>query len=132
VADPDNDGIVNWLERAFGGNPDSNSLTSGDGSVLLPAVQKSGAAVDVQFPLDERNIDQHYTVQTSSDGAAWTNAATFVPLGGGNGFRRDPVAGAETSPGPAVATGSRFLITESLPAVTGQKGFVRLQVSGEP
>jgi|GEM_PF-4528929 len=130
AADPDKDGVVNTLERAFGGDPTTSALTLDDGSALLPAVQKSAAAVDYKFALDERYTDLRYIVQTSTGAAAWLDAATFVPLGGGMGFRRDPAPGTPTTPGSSSSSRSRFLINEMLPIQPGQRHLLRLKVIG--
>ena len=132
TADPDKDGVVNTLERALGGDPTTAGLTLVDGTALLPAIQKSAGAVDYQFALDERYTDLRYIVQTSSDAAPWLDAATFVPLGGGQGFRRDPAPGSPTTPGPSSSSRSRFLINEMLPIQPGQKHLLRLKVVGSP
>ena len=132
TADPDKDGVANTLERALGGDPTTASLTLDDGSALLPAVQKSEGAIDYKFALDERYTDLRYIVQTSADAAPWLDAATFVPLGGGQGFRREPAPGTPTTSGSSSSSRSRFLINEVLPIQPGQRRLLRLKVVGSP
>ena len=142
AADPDKDGVPNLLERALGGNPTSPSQTRDDGTPLLPEVARTGAAAGgareprdgeerlaFRFTLDERYTDLRYTVQISEDGAAWADEASFLPLGAGLGFRRDPAPGGLTAPG--VTSVLRFLhhVSETLSFLPGDRRLVRLRVN---
>jgi hypothetical protein len=78
LADPDNDGIANLLERALGQNPNSASSASlptaswtkiGPDDFITLTVSKSSAASDLI-----------YTVEVSSDLSLWNSGSTHTTI----------------------------------------------------
>ena len=49
-ADPDNDGISNLVEYAFGGSPTQGSVNSPDGRSLVPKIDRAGNNMVVRYP----------------------------------------------------------------------------------
>ncbi len=92
LADPDCDGIINYLEFAFGSDPEVASRTSAAGTSLLPrvrVVEESGqfyfemtwrqldavTSGDLDFPFGGFSVyDIKYIPQFSTDGVTWEDA----------------------------------------------------------
>ncbi|MCP5545283.1 MAG: trypsin-like serine protease [Akkermansiaceae bacterium] len=88
--DPDDDTLVNLLEYAFGGDPESGALTDSNGEPLLPSVSSDGSNVTLRFPEREDAAARglSYTVWYSTGLDTWTdvppagavsNTAVFIP-----------------------------------------------------
>ena len=67
--------------------------------------------------------------ETSGDGAAWAEAASYVPLGTGLGFRREPAPGGQTAPGGGTVLLYRHTIAETLAILPGGRLFLGLRVT---
>ena len=76
TADPDGDGVVNLLERAFGGDPHQ---TEAD---LLPAPDRSTPALSIVYRRATSATDLAFTVQECADlaSSAWTTAVGTTEL----------------------------------------------------
>ncbi len=80
--DPDQDGVTNLLEYAFGGDPATASLSSAAGGLLLPVVSMEGGRAVARFPVrdDAAARGLTYAVEFSADlsTGSWT---TTPPAG---------------------------------------------------
>jgi parallel beta-helix repeat protein len=125
--DPDNDGIVNLLEYAFGGNPKQSSPSSAPS--VGTATVGSYARLTLSFSRNPANTDIDYVVQTTSDlGGTWSDVASSE-----NGA----VTGAINSSGVTVSgdTGSgvrTVTITDTTDLGSGTKRFMRIKVVPSP
>lgn len=73
TADSDGDGLNNFLESAYGGNPQSN-----DSSALKPMGEIQGNDFIFTFICDASRNDLTYTVQESVDLVSWVNIAESI------------------------------------------------------
>jgi hypothetical protein len=116
--DPDDDGVLNLMEYALGGNPQSGAMTLAPGVPLLPALAVSGGTVSFTFPerTDAALRGLSYLVETSTGLGAPPWSGTLPP---GSASSTQPYA-------PAVAGFVKR--TVSWPA-DGPRRFVRLRVA---
>lgn len=116
--DPDDDAVLNLMEYALGGNPQSGAMTLAPGVPLLPALVVSGGTVSFSFPerTDAALRGLSYLVETSTGLGAPPWSGTLPP---GSTSSTQPYA-------PAVAGFVKRTI--SWPAA-GPRRFVRLRVA---
>lgn len=114
-ADPDQDGITNLVEYAFGGSPTQSSRFSPGGASLAPVAEKIGGSLIVRFPWrsDAAARGLAYSVEFSG-GLAFGTWGTAAPAG-------------TTYENASIAPGFDQ-ITVSVPMHAGHR-FVRVRVS---
>ncbi len=95
AADPDQDGIANLLEYAFGGDPEIPSFASESGGLLLPVLSTNAGAAEIRFPVREDAAARGlvYSVEFSEtlDAGSWS--AGTMTLTGGTAPFAPPVEG---------------------------------------
>lgn len=69
-ADPDNDGITNFLEYALGLSPSAHDALG------LPSITQDGSSLSLTFRKNRVASGLTYTVQSSTDLSAWTDETT--------------------------------------------------------
>ncbi len=69
-ADPDNDGITNFLEYALGLSPSAHDALG------LPSITHDGSSLSLTFRKNRVASGLTYTVQSSTDLSAWTDETT--------------------------------------------------------
>jgi hypothetical protein len=76
TADPDDDGISNLLEYAFGGDPAVNSQTSASGAGMVPLLAVQSARAAMSFPLrddaEHRGLSYVTEFSTSLASGSWS------------------------------------------------------------
>ncbi len=117
-ADPDQDGVSNVIEYAFGGDPLAAASCPRPAIIAAPewaiAFERPAAATDIT-----------YQVQCSTDLANWTPASTFGPFGATPDTTLTRLLGRTATEG-----GERFVIGATPPAGR-HRFFLRLAVSLE-
>lgn len=85
MADPDQDGLVNLFEYAFAFNPEANSSSS------LPKLVRNGSNATLTFPIPRSTLN--YTVERSTNLAAWSGAGVTTSTSSGNLTASVPMSG---------------------------------------
>lgn len=118
LADPDDDGICNLLESAFGGNP-----VLSDSKDILPLIDVQGSYGRIAFICDSFRSDITYNVEASDDLIDWTQVAKSV-----SGAKAIPVNGlssvSDTGIGVRLVT-----ITDNVDLKLQPQRFFRVRIS---
>lgn len=79
TGDPDEDGVTNLVEYAFGGDPESGEMVSETGEALLPVITIADGQAVVTFPVRDDGVARGltYTPEFSEDLVEWSS--TEVP-----------------------------------------------------
>jgi len=123
AADPDQDGISNLHEYAYGLGPTHADADDGFTISTAPGTS-SGTVHTLTFRRDSAATDLTYQLQTSPDLVAWTTIATSLAGNGAQGSNGGSVQS------DTVITGTLRLVTvrETLSAAVKSRRFVRLNV----
>ena len=119
-ADPDSDGIPNLLEYAFGGNP-----TTADRTVSLPKLETLDGKLVLTFYRLKTSLDANLKFEpqvTNSLSGTWETEGISVK-GALEGVPQDDL------PDGKSFADSDYERIEASASITGQKQFVRIQVS---
>lgn len=72
--DPDSDGLVNLMEYAFGGDPESGVMIFDDGGPLQPVLSLEAGEVSLRYPerSDKNSRGLSYVLEFSPDLDGWS------------------------------------------------------------